>query len=92
MTDYHDLDGDLLYIKKKNDDVIVKFGSRYNYPGKKALRLRDNGNGYDVKQYSLSSINPDIRFSLDYDTAHYLWLALSELLTPNTESALEPQK
>jgi hypothetical protein len=59
---------------KKREEVTV----RSDHVGK-VIRVRDNGNGFDVKEYSNSSVNADKRYNLDYDGAEYLYLALAEI-------------
>lgn len=59
---------------KKREEVTV----RSDHVGK-VIRVRDNGNGFDVKEYSHRSVEADKRYNLDYASAEYLYLALKEI-------------
>lgn len=49
--------------------VIAEAGDEYcsDLIGKPMCRIRDNGNGWDVKFYSHRSTHADVRLNLDYD-------------------------
>ncbi len=58
-------------VKRKGDTIKVYAESGDTYDrtlvGRKLCRLRNNGNGWDVKIYSVSCTHPHVRFNLDYD-------------------------
>ena len=55
--------------KGKTIKVVAEAGDMYcsDLIGKPMCRLRNNGNGWDVKFYSYSSVYPDVRLNLGYD-------------------------
>jgi hypothetical protein len=74
---------------RKGNTIKVKAeagdGYRESYFNKTLCRLRNNGNGWDVKFYSHSSIIPDIRMNLDYEQAAVLAKAFSEMKEKQNE-------
>ena len=58
-------------VTRKNNTikVVAEAGDMYcsDLIGKAMCRLRNNGNGWDVKFYSYSSVYPDVRLNLGYD-------------------------
>lgn len=77
---YRDTDGILeVSTVDKRERVMVRFGKGYSYPGEPVLRLRDNGNGFDVKRYSFVPNFANKRYNIEYDEAEYLYLALKQV-------------
>ncbi len=70
-------------VKRKGDTIKVYAESGDTYDrtlvGRKLCRLRDNGNGWDVKIYSFHSARPHVRFNLDYDELPLLAAAYGAL-------------
>lgn len=58
-------------VTRKNNTikVIAETGDMYcsDLIGKPMCRIRNNGNGWDVKFYSYSSVYPAVRLNLDYN-------------------------
>ena len=58
-------------VTRKNNTikVVAEAGDMYcsDLIGKPMCRIRNNGNGWDVKFYSYSSAHPAVRLNLGYD-------------------------
>lgn len=59
-------------IKRKGNKVWLLAGPEYIYPGKKLMRVEDNGNGYTIKSYTWSAAYPDLYWNIGYGDAEYL--------------------
>ena len=68
--------------KGKTIKVVAEAGDMYRSDliGKPMCRIRNNGNGWDVKFYSYSSAHPAVRLNLGYDQLPLLMKACEALM------------
>jgi hypothetical protein len=56
-------------IKVKGNKIIKYADQDYSQPGRKLMKVTDNGNGFTIKSYSWSPSWPDMYWSIGYSDA-----------------------
>jgi len=66
-------------VKFKKNKATVYSTEDYRITEKKLLMVKDNGNGFTVKSYGWSSLQPDMYWNIPYDVAVDLMAAFNKM-------------